>query len=201
MSREVSREDRNARARNNQRQSRARRIEYIATLEAKVRHFESGGITATQELQLAARKIEAQNAQLRAWLSRAIGVTDRNILEWLKLSPEQAESCFAAFIVSRPFINPTNNNNHHIPSKKVKHEDALGPIGQQLVTLMTMLSTNASSEIYHNLYLHLHHILGNRLEDVITRLMTNAVLANGQDTYVDQAVVKGILHHLGIEIA
>ncbi|KAL8849145.1 MAG: hypothetical protein Q9221_005868 [Calogaya cf. arnoldii] len=52
------------RIRDNQRRSRARRKEYILELEAKVRGYEQRGVTASAEIQTAARKVDAENKAL-----------------------------------------------------------------------------------------------------------------------------------------
>lgn len=92
-----NREERNARARDNQRLSRARRSEYVSTLENKVHEFEKGGMAATQQMQASARVVERQNAQLKAWLCKTVGVREHDLSEWLKMSPDDAEKCFNAF--------------------------------------------------------------------------------------------------------
>ncbi|CAO1596931.1 hypothetical protein XANCAGTX0491_000758 [Xanthoria calcicola] len=58
------------RIRDNQRRSRARRKEYILELEAKVRGYEQGGVTASAEIQAAARKVVAENEVLREEVKR-----------------------------------------------------------------------------------------------------------------------------------
>ncbi|KAF2395686.1 hypothetical protein EJ06DRAFT_552217 [Trichodelitschia bisporula] len=59
-----------ARIRDNQRRSRARRKEYLASLEAKYRECTSAGITASAEMQAAARRVLDENARLKALLRR-----------------------------------------------------------------------------------------------------------------------------------
>ncbi len=58
------------RIRDNQRRSRARRKEYILELEAKVRGYEQGGVTASAAIQAAARKVVAENEVLREEVTR-----------------------------------------------------------------------------------------------------------------------------------
>ncbi|KAL9007608.1 MAG: hypothetical protein Q9180_009616, partial [Flavoplaca navasiana] len=53
------------RIRDNQRRSRARRKEYILELEAKVRAYEQDGVSASAEIQAAARKVVDENEVLR----------------------------------------------------------------------------------------------------------------------------------------
>jgi hypothetical protein len=66
------------RLRNNQRRSRARQKDLLKHLQARVEHYESVGIRATQEMQRAARKVASENKRL--WmLLRYYGVTDAEI--------------------------------------------------------------------------------------------------------------------------
>lgn len=105
-----SKEERNARARDNQRLSRARRMDYISTLEARIRHFEQEGITATKELQYAARTVEKQNTQLKSWLVRSVGLRESDLQQWLRMPTEQAESCFNSFMLTRATGIPTESH-------------------------------------------------------------------------------------------
>lgn len=57
-----------ARIRDNQRRSRARRKDYTADLEDRLRHCESEGVQVTQEVQLAARGVVDENKRLRTLL-------------------------------------------------------------------------------------------------------------------------------------
>ncbi|KAL2835570.1 hypothetical protein BJY01DRAFT_223430 [Aspergillus pseudoustus] len=54
-----------ARIRDNQRRSRTRRKEYVRELEERVRNYEKLGITATEEVQAAGRKVARENEWLR----------------------------------------------------------------------------------------------------------------------------------------
>ncbi|KAF2165994.1 hypothetical protein M409DRAFT_23721 [Zasmidium cellare ATCC 36951] len=60
------------RIRDNQRRSRARRKEYLSTLEAKLAHCERVGVAANQEIQRAARRVLEENVRLRGVL-RGLG--------------------------------------------------------------------------------------------------------------------------------
>lgn len=71
-----SKEDRNTRARNNQRLSRARKVEYITSLEDRLRQFERGEVAATSEIQTRARAVDAENRTLRRLLCRALALDD-----------------------------------------------------------------------------------------------------------------------------
>ncbi|KAL7950008.1 hypothetical protein V8C42DRAFT_340890 [Trichoderma barbatum] len=59
-----------ARIRDNQRRSRARRREYIAELEQRLRAYELSGVEASSEVQLAARRVAEENRQLRELLHK-----------------------------------------------------------------------------------------------------------------------------------
>ncbi|PVH93759.1 hypothetical protein DM02DRAFT_732928 [Periconia macrospinosa] len=72
-----------SRVRENQRRSRARRAELIADLQARVHAYEQQGVAATQEVQLAARGIAAENARLRALLAR-VGVDEMEVERWVR---------------------------------------------------------------------------------------------------------------------
>ena len=71
------------RVRDNQRRSRARRKEYIQSLEQRLRSFESRGVAASQEIQQAGRKVAKENALLRSLLVLC-GVTQDQIEAFLK---------------------------------------------------------------------------------------------------------------------
>ena len=71
-----------SRIRDNQRRSRARRREYLESLQERVRDFERRGTTATIEVQRAARRVAAENTSLRALLSR-LGVTGEELERFL----------------------------------------------------------------------------------------------------------------------
>ncbi|KAK4494398.1 hypothetical protein PRZ48_014696 [Zasmidium cellare] len=61
------------RIRDNQRRSRARRKEYLTSLEAKLNHCERVGVQANVEIQKAARRVLEENGRLKALL-RELGV-------------------------------------------------------------------------------------------------------------------------------
>ncbi|KAH6607722.1 hypothetical protein Trco_004035 [Trichoderma cornu-damae] len=71
-----------ARIRDNQRRSRARRREYIAELEQRLRNFELEGVAASSEVQLAARRVAEENRQLRELLHKH-GFQDEYISQFL----------------------------------------------------------------------------------------------------------------------
>ncbi|KAI9762956.1 MAG: hypothetical protein M4579_000019 [Chaenotheca gracillima] len=76
-----------ARVRNNQRASRARRREYLETLELRVKQCEFRGAQASVEIQLAARKVARENALLRSLL-KLQGVSESEIAKYLHRSDD-----------------------------------------------------------------------------------------------------------------
>lgn len=100
-----TREERNARARTNQRISRARRLDYITSLEARLRQYESSGVAASQEVQASARGVEKQNSMLRSWLVRLTDISEGELYEWLRMSSESAEQSFESFLRRSKVIN------------------------------------------------------------------------------------------------
>lgn len=58
------------RIRENQRRSRARRKEYVETMERKLQEYERRGVDATLEMQQAARTVAVENARLRLLLAQ-----------------------------------------------------------------------------------------------------------------------------------
>ncbi|KAK4666942.1 hypothetical protein QC763_304730 [Podospora pseudopauciseta] len=77
-----------SRIRTNQRLSRARRKEYISSLESRIREHEEKGVQATLEIQLAARKVAEENQRLRELLGK-VGVSEAGIREYLQQPPSQ----------------------------------------------------------------------------------------------------------------
>jgi hypothetical protein len=67
-----------ARIRDNQRRSRARRKDYLKELETKYRNCEQVGVSASTEIQAAAKGVVEENRRLRSLL-KAYGVPDAEI--------------------------------------------------------------------------------------------------------------------------
>ncbi|KAI0967072.1 hypothetical protein F4678DRAFT_447322 [Xylaria arbuscula] len=84
-----------AQNRENQQRSRARRREYIADLEARVRHFETRDMAATLEMQHAAREVAWGNARLLEMLA-ARGVERGEVDAYLARCKERERICAAA---------------------------------------------------------------------------------------------------------
>ncbi|EPS36435.1 hypothetical protein H072_10005 [Dactylellina haptotyla CBS 200.50] len=72
-----------SRIRNNQRRSRAKRKEYIASLERRLAEYASEGVHATIEMQRAARAVTRENQQLRKLLER-FGVSKDHVEDYLR---------------------------------------------------------------------------------------------------------------------
>ncbi|KAI9856963.1 MAG: hypothetical protein M1813_008679 [Trichoglossum hirsutum] len=77
-----------ARIRDNQRRSRARRKEYLQSLETRWRECELQGVKASAELQSAARKVADENRRLRALLRSVGSLTDGEIDALLRQQPD-----------------------------------------------------------------------------------------------------------------
>ncbi|KAL7791447.1 hypothetical protein V8C37DRAFT_157268 [Trichoderma ceciliae] len=71
------------RIRENQRRSRARRKEYVEGMQRKLQDFESRGVSATLEMQQAARDVAIENSRLRLLLSHN-GVTIEAVENFLQ---------------------------------------------------------------------------------------------------------------------
>lgn len=80
-----------ARVRNNQRKSRARRQEYIANLERKLRDYEVGKSHLDVESQATLRRLERENSRLKSLLGAA-GLPQIWIDAYLKLDAESDTS-------------------------------------------------------------------------------------------------------------
>ncbi|KAM4058263.1 hypothetical protein HRG_006707 [Hirsutella rhossiliensis] len=77
------RENKLARIRDNQRRSRARRREYVQDLKRRLREYETQGIEASTEVQMAARRVAEENKQLQELLNRH-GISDDQITRFLQ---------------------------------------------------------------------------------------------------------------------
>jgi len=89
-------EDSNAqRLRENQRRSRLRRKEYVASIESQLREFQRNGAEASREVQQAAKHVVRENRQLRDLL-RHKGVPDCEVDAWLKGGSSSPSSPAAA---------------------------------------------------------------------------------------------------------
>ncbi|EEP79776.1 predicted protein [Uncinocarpus reesii 1704] len=90
------------RVRDNQRRSRARRKEYIRDLERRLGAFEKLGVQATLEVQLAGRKVAAENALLRSLL-KSRGITDEEVEAFLKAHREPTELAASTTLPPPPY--------------------------------------------------------------------------------------------------
>lgn len=84
------------RIRDNQRRSRNRRKELIDDLQKRIQEYEQKGVTATQEVQRAARRVAEENASLRDLLSRR-GVSQGEIADHLRSFRAQGPSLIPVY--------------------------------------------------------------------------------------------------------
>lgn len=73
-----------ARVRENQRQSRQRKRDYVTSLEKRLETFEKEGVKANIELQKVARAVSAENRILRALLIERSGMSEADIQQHLR---------------------------------------------------------------------------------------------------------------------
>ncbi|KAI1630886.1 hypothetical protein F4809DRAFT_227109 [Biscogniauxia mediterranea] len=83
-----------AQNRQNQRQCRARKQEYVAALEARLREYEAREVQASLDMQQAARAVAWKNERLLMLLARH-GVAQGEIDAFLQLSDAQARAMMA----------------------------------------------------------------------------------------------------------
>lgn len=123
-----------ARIRENQRRSRTRRKEYIEHLEQRLRSFETFGVTATQEVQKAGRKVASENVLLRSLL-RLHGVTEIQVEEYLELkrpstSPIRSECPSVAILAPAKYLATVSSQPpvtyHHSPAT-TSHRELSNP--------------------------------------------------------------------------
>ncbi|KAK9334025.1 hypothetical protein V1520DRAFT_783 [Lipomyces starkeyi] len=79
----ISNADHLARIRENQRRSRARKREYVADLETKIRSCQEEGLQLNIQIQRTARRVVDENRKLRELLSK-VGVDERMVEDWLR---------------------------------------------------------------------------------------------------------------------
>ncbi|KIY44287.1 hypothetical protein FISHEDRAFT_78192 [Fistulina hepatica ATCC 64428] len=77
-----------ARVRENQRLSRVRKREYVASLEERLRRCEEAGATLNTKIQDAAQKVAADNRVLRRLLRERLGVDEQDIDAYIRQSSE-----------------------------------------------------------------------------------------------------------------
>ncbi|KAK4204178.1 hypothetical protein QBC40DRAFT_3547 [Triangularia verruculosa] len=119
------------RIRKNQRLSRARRKEYVASLEARVREYEERGVQASLEIQLAARKVAEENEKLRELLGK-VGVGEASVREYLQQQPACDGVAVAAPCISK-----------EQPNVREKDDEPNGcPMATDLISLITGASKN-----------------------------------------------------------
>ena len=108
--------DAKVRIRDNQRRSRLRRQEYIQGLEAKVQDYESRGVTATIEVQNAARGVLRENDHLRsenAGLRREISILNGRLQALSQVERTTTTSpsgLHSGFMTETTFISPRDED-------------------------------------------------------------------------------------------
>jgi hypothetical protein len=80
-----------ARIRDNQRRSRTRRKELIEDLQKRIQTYEQNGVTATQDMQRAARKVAQENLRLRSILAHH-GISQEKVDIYLRSFDENQVS-------------------------------------------------------------------------------------------------------------
>ncbi|KAI1394080.1 uncharacterized protein F4822DRAFT_36209 [Hypoxylon trugodes] len=94
-----------ARLRDNQRKSRARRKEYVNSIERQLRDYHRRGVESTAEIQRAARRVAEENKKMRALLNR-IGFDDGSISCFLQTGSLDP----AGITTPNPTCDRDNNN-------------------------------------------------------------------------------------------
>ncbi|KAI1497459.1 hypothetical protein F5X99DRAFT_362464 [Biscogniauxia marginata] len=87
--------------RQNQRRCRARRNEYVAALEARLREYEASEVQASIDMQRAARAVVWKSERLVMLLARH-GVSQEEVNAFLQLSDEHAQATIT------PYVAPLN---------------------------------------------------------------------------------------------
>ncbi|KAL2802999.1 hypothetical protein BJX63DRAFT_413350 [Aspergillus granulosus] len=116
-----------ARIRDNQRRSRARRKEYIRELEERVQGYERLGVSATQEVQAAGRKVAQENEWLRELLSLH-GISESQVNQYLaSRRNENAAPVSPVFgrqeghEISTTMLATKQHAHHHVPMSHSTH--------------------------------------------------------------------------------
>lgn len=107
-----------ARIRENQRRSRTRRKEYVQHLEQRLRSFERFGVSASQDIQEAGKKVAAENVLLRSLL-RVHGVRAEEIKEFLRSQKSSTSLATSSTSANSPQMTTSNDwpvNSNHLPS-------------------------------------------------------------------------------------
>ncbi|KAH7120885.1 hypothetical protein B0J11DRAFT_438128, partial [Dendryphion nanum] len=91
------------RIRDNQRRSRARRKDLIEQLQNRVHEFEIKGVSATQEMQRAARKVDQENTRLRALLSLH-GISHEEVDTYLRSFDEIRDRLDSSTVVANNLL-------------------------------------------------------------------------------------------------
>ncbi|KAK9377154.1 uncharacterized protein V1513DRAFT_456581 [Lipomyces chichibuensis] len=149
----ITNADHLARIRENQRRSRARKREYVADLETKIRSCQEEGLQLNIQIQRTARRVVEENRKLRELLSK-VGVDERMVEEWLKnkesgeykIGPARRKEEEDILRAKHPCISCGT-----APAKKVKDDRTpassqipVAPAASSPITIASLLPRNAS---------------------------------------------------------
>jgi hypothetical protein len=71
-----------ARIRQNQRRCRERKLAYVASLEERLRGYESNGVQANLQLQKLAKRLDSENRKLKRVLLETCGIREYEVASW-----------------------------------------------------------------------------------------------------------------------
>lgn len=128
-----------ARIRDNQRRSRTRRKEYIHDLEQRLRSFERLGVTATQEVQAAGKKVATENILLRSLLMLH-GVTETQIKGYLESQGQPPNS-----IPSQSYLMPSSKLEDNLQRAPIPPHKELNSSPHELMTISSKTSIPQSN--------------------------------------------------------
>ena len=162
----------NARVRENQRRSRARRAEYLKSLEDGLRTRHASEVTTAVEVQSAARHVLRQNGVLRRWLSQSINVSPSTLETWLSMDDQSAEARFQAHFRSMSVDKSLS---------KVR-VDPIVPRDEQLDRFCALMGHHVAQRSSQQCYFRIRDVLGTSIsmEEAVLRLLPKAI--NGEIT-------------------
>lgn len=132
-----------SRIRDNQRRCRARRKEYIESLQGRLQQYEKKGTEATIEVQQAARGVAEENSRLRMLLNR-LGVSAEDINGFLQSFPRDASTDASA---------SDNNDNQTKAAALLQkiNQDRTGPRKLPLPPLKSSQARGKGKEVAYQL--------------------------------------------------
>jgi hypothetical protein len=160
-----------ARIRDNQRRSRNRRKELIEDLQKRVQTYEQNGVTATQDMQRAARKVAQENLRLRSLLAHH-GISQETVDIYLR--------SFDTFQVSSDISA--------IPAKTISSYQSVVPekVPVHGLGAMGWSSSKQPAERYH---ITSHNFAPEYLEEDRTQEVIETVLHSTSVEHVDKPYV------------